>query len=205
MLWSLSFYSDRTLFSETHEITESSSIIYAYAVNEIWIFIYWLIIVERSVNRIAAIFRMWTSSIIYKKLYNHEEKDESTTPTTFGYHWQCWVVKFRLLYRIHCVYSISKYTKEVFSLQWAWQSLRTLPAMVNGQAFRFIAWYHQPRGIRHLGTLWATLWVWTLGILTSTRYINIYIFIILYNILKIAELDYCQIIILSIYVPSTHA
>jgi hypothetical protein len=30
-------------------------------------------------------------------------------------------------------------------------------------------------------------------------------FIILYNILKIAELDGCQIIILSIYVPSTHA
>jgi hypothetical protein len=30
-------------------------------------------------------------------------------------------------------------------------------------------------------------------------------FIILYNILKIAELDYCQITILSIYVPSTHA
>jgi hypothetical protein len=30
-------------------------------------------------------------------------------------------------------------------------------------------------------------------------------FIILYNILKIAGLDYCQIIILSIYVPSTHA
>ena len=29
-------------------------------------------------------------------------------------------------------------------------------------------------------------------------------FIILYNILKIAELDCCQIIILSIYVPSTH-
>jgi hypothetical protein len=26
-----------------------------------------------------------------------------------------------------------------------------------------------------------------------------------YNILKIAELDCCQIIILSIYVPSTHA
>ena len=33
----------------------------------------------------------------------------------------------------------------------------------------------------------------------------IYIYIILYNILKIAELDCCQIIILSIYVPSTHA
>jgi hypothetical protein len=30
-------------------------------------------------------------------------------------------------------------------------------------------------------------------------------FIILCNILKIAELDCCQIIILSIYVPSTHA
>ena len=30
-------------------------------------------------------------------------------------------------------------------------------------------------------------------------------FIILYNILKIAELDCCQIIVLSIYVPSTHA
>jgi hypothetical protein len=30
-------------------------------------------------------------------------------------------------------------------------------------------------------------------------------FIILWNILKIAELDWCQIIILSIYVPSTHA
>jgi hypothetical protein len=30
-------------------------------------------------------------------------------------------------------------------------------------------------------------------------------FIILYNILKTAELDCCQIIILSIYVPSTHA
>ena len=30
-------------------------------------------------------------------------------------------------------------------------------------------------------------------------------FIILYNILTIAELDCCQIIILSIYVPSTHA
>jgi hypothetical protein len=30
-------------------------------------------------------------------------------------------------------------------------------------------------------------------------------FIILYNILKIAELDCCQIIILSIYVASTHA
>ena len=30
-------------------------------------------------------------------------------------------------------------------------------------------------------------------------------FIILYNILKIAELDRCQIIILSIYVPSTQA
>ena len=29
-------------------------------------------------------------------------------------------------------------------------------------------------------------------------------FIILYNILKIAELDCCQIIILSIYVPYTH-
>ena len=36
--------------------------------------------------------------------------------------------------------------------------------------------------------------------------ITIYeLFIILYNILKIAELDCCQIIILSIYVPSTHA
>jgi hypothetical protein len=31
------------------------------------------------------------------------------------------------------------------------------------------------------------------------------LFIILYNILKIADLDCCQIIILSIYVPSTHA
>ena len=31
------------------------------------------------------------------------------------------------------------------------------------------------------------------------------IYIILSNILKIAELDCCQIIILSIYVPSTHA
>jgi hypothetical protein len=30
-------------------------------------------------------------------------------------------------------------------------------------------------------------------------------FIIIYNILNIAELDCCQIIILSIYVPSTHA
>ena len=30
-------------------------------------------------------------------------------------------------------------------------------------------------------------------------------FIILYNTLKIAELDCCQIIILSVYVPSTHA
>ena len=30
-------------------------------------------------------------------------------------------------------------------------------------------------------------------------------FIILYNILQIAELDCCQIIILSVYVPSTHA
>jgi hypothetical protein len=30
-------------------------------------------------------------------------------------------------------------------------------------------------------------------------------FIILYNMLKIAELDCCQILILSIYVPSTHA
>ena len=30
-------------------------------------------------------------------------------------------------------------------------------------------------------------------------------FIILYNMLKIAELDCCQIIVLSIYVPSTHA
>ena len=30
-------------------------------------------------------------------------------------------------------------------------------------------------------------------------------FIIIYNILKIAELECCQIIILSIYVPSTHA
>jgi hypothetical protein len=30
-------------------------------------------------------------------------------------------------------------------------------------------------------------------------------FIILYNILKLAKLDCCQIIILSIYVPSTHA
>jgi hypothetical protein len=30
-------------------------------------------------------------------------------------------------------------------------------------------------------------------------------FIILYNILKIAELDCCQIIILGIYVPSTRA
>ena len=30
-------------------------------------------------------------------------------------------------------------------------------------------------------------------------------FIILYNILKTAELDCCQIIILSIYVPFTHA
>jgi hypothetical protein len=30
-------------------------------------------------------------------------------------------------------------------------------------------------------------------------------FIILYNILIIAELDCCKIIILSIYVPSTHA
>jgi hypothetical protein len=30
-------------------------------------------------------------------------------------------------------------------------------------------------------------------------------FIILYNILKIAELDCCQIIILSVYEPSTHA
>ena len=38
----------------------------------------------------------------------------------------------------------------------------------------------------------------------DTYYENIYI-IILYNILKIAELDCCQIIILSINVPSTHA
>jgi hypothetical protein len=30
-------------------------------------------------------------------------------------------------------------------------------------------------------------------------------FIILLNILKIDELDCCQIILLSIYVPSTHA
>jgi hypothetical protein len=30
-------------------------------------------------------------------------------------------------------------------------------------------------------------------------------FIFLYNIIKIAELAFCQIIILSIYVPSTHA
>ena len=38
-------------------------------------------------------------------------------------------------------------------------------------------------------------------------FLSLYIdfFIIIYNILKIAELDCCQIIILSIYVPSTHA
>ena len=34
---------------------------------------------------------------------------------------------------------------------------------------------------------------------------KLYIYIILYNILKIVELDCCQIILLSIYVPSTHA
>jgi hypothetical protein len=45
----------------------------------------------------------------------------------------------------------------------------------------------------------------------TTKNMPIYIymynefFIILYNILKIAELDCCQIIILSVYVPSTHA
>ena len=31
------------------------------------------------------------------------------------------------------------------------------------------------------------------------------LYMYIYNILKIAELDCCQIIILSIYVPSTHA
>ena len=41
---------------------------------------------------------------------------------------------------------------------------------------------------------------------TNTQaHIYIYIYIILYNILKISELYCCQIIILSIYVPSTHA
>jgi hypothetical protein len=36
--------------------------------------------------------------------------------------------------------------------------------------------------------------------------LNMHVYVyILYNILKIAELDCCQIIILSIYVPSTHA
>ena len=34
---------------------------------------------------------------------------------------------------------------------------------------------------------------------------HIYTFVYISNILKIAELDCCQIIILSIYVPSTHA
>ena len=34
---------------------------------------------------------------------------------------------------------------------------------------------------------------------------HMYIYIYIYNILKIAELDCCQIIILNIYVPSTHA
>ena len=42
-----------------------------------------------------------------------------------------------------------------------------------------------------------------LPLLRSCMYI--WFFIILYNILNIAELDCCQIIILSIYVPSTHA
>ena len=42
--------------------------------------------------------------------------------------------------------------------------------------------------------------------LQCDTYYGKYIYIIiLYNILKIAELDCCQIIILSIYVPSTHA
>jgi hypothetical protein len=42
---------------------------------------------------------------------------------------------------------------------------------------------------------------------TKLYFLSQYIefFIILYNILKIAELDCCQIIILSLYVPSTHA
>ena len=47
--------------------------------------------------------------------------------------------------------------------------------------------------LRRLYTIFYFLWLYS------------EFFIILYNILKIAELDYCQIIILSIYVPSTQA
>ena len=47
--------------------------------------------------------------------------------------------------------------------------------------------------LRRLYTIFYFLWLYS------------EFFIILYNILKIAELDCCQIIILSIYVSSTHA
>ena len=44
------------------------------------------------------------------------------------------------------------------------------------------------------------------GLVTITDgLVTIFQNVILYNILKIAELDCCQIIILSIYIPSTHA
>ena len=48
--------------------------------------------------------------------------------------------------------------------------------------------------------LYSSGWLKMKNIFYNTSYIYIYIYI-----LKIAELDCCQIIILSIYVPSTHA
>jgi hypothetical protein len=48
---------------------------------------------------------------------------------------------------------------------------------------------------------------WSLSMYNILYFLWLYnaFFIILYNILNIAGLDCCQIIILSIYVPSTHA
>ena len=59
--------------------------------------------------------------------------------------------------------------------------------------------------ITSIGEMYIYIYLWVSVMFAVYIYIYSEFFIILSNILKIAELDCCQIIILSIYVPSTHA
>ena len=78
-------------------------------------------------------------------------------------------------FQTYIIFSFNLVSQVTFEIQWD----------------RYIVWLSLAS--RHLYNILYFLWLYN------------EFFIILYNILKIAELDCCQIIILSIYVPSTHA
>jgi hypothetical protein len=109
----------------------------------------------------------------------------STGSTTFDCHWKrigslvCTTNIFFVAAAILLLFGFLKSTKEIFSLQGAWHSPSTLNTMVHGQAFSIItlqspihATPTRSKGnppVRFQKMRWAALWIWTLGIFTSTQ------------------------------------